>query len=102
MRQKRARYGDPLKTKELNIFENKNLYQYYMTEFQQTFGSQLQVWNGTAKKTKGGNTKKDLMKTKHGRIVSRKKHAQGLKAVQRLRRLGYVAKKGKFTLFRKQ
>lgn len=73
-----------------------------MTEFQQTFGSQLQVWNGTAKKTTGGNTKKDLMRTKNGRIVSRKKHAQGLKALKNLRRLGYVAKKGKFTLFRKQ
>ena len=73
-----------------------------MSEFKQTVGSPLQVWNGTAKRTSGGNTRKELMKTKHGRIVSRKRHAQGLKALKNLKRLGYVAKKGKVTLFRKK
>ena len=32
------------------------------------------VWHGTLKKTSGGLTKKDLMKNKWGRIVSKKKH----------------------------
>ena len=64
-------------------------------------GSKAQVWHGTARHTSGGLTKKDLMKTKAGRIVSKKKHAAGLKAIKRLRKLGYVAKKGTFKLFRK-
>ena len=37
-----------------------------------------------------------------GKIVSRRKHAAGLKAIKHLRKLGYTAKKGKFTLFKKQ
>lgn len=63
-------------------------------------GTKAQVWHGTARHTSGGLTKKDLMKHK-GRIVSKKKHAAGKKAVNRLRRLGYVAKKGTFKLFKK-
>ena len=70
-----------------------------MTE--QTFGSKAQVWHGTAKKTSGGLTKKDLMKNKHGRIVSRRKHNMGKKSIKHLRKMGYIAKKGKFTLFHK-
>ncbi len=65
-------------------------------------GTAAQVWHGTAKHTPGGLTKKDLMKTKNGRIVSKKKHAAGLKALARLRKAGYVAKKGTFKLFKKQ
>lgn len=67
----------------------------------QTIGTRAQVWHGTAKKTSGGLTKSHLMKNKHGRIVSRRKHASGKRSIKRLRRLGYVAKKGHFTLFRK-
>jgi hypothetical protein len=70
-----------------------------MTE--QTFGSKAQVWHGTAKKTSGGLTKSDLMKNKHGRIVSRRKHNMGKKSIKHLRKMGYIAKKGKFTLFHK-
>ena len=70
-----------------------------MTE--QTFGSKAQVWHGTAKKTSGGLTKSDLMKNKHGRIVSRRKHSMGKKSIKHLRKMGYIAKKGKFTLFHK-
>ena len=66
-----------------------------------TVGSHAQVYHGTAKHTSGGLTKKDLMKTKKGRVVSKKKHAAGLKAIKRLRKLGYVAKKGTFKLFKK-
>lgn len=65
-------------------------------------GSKVQVYHGTARHTSGGLTKKDLMKTKAGRIVSRKKHAAGLKAVKKLRKMGYVAKKGTFKLFTKK
>jgi hypothetical protein len=67
----------------------------------QTVGTKAQVYHGTAKHTSGGLVKKDLMKTRRGRIVSRKKHASGLKAIKKLRALGYVAKKGTFKLFRK-
>ena len=64
-------------------------------------GSKLKVWHGTAKHTSGGLTKSDLMRTKNGRIVSKKKHASGKKAILRLKKLGYVAKKGTFKLFKK-
>ena len=63
-------------------------------------GSKREVWNGTAKHTPGGLVRGDLMKHK-GRIVSKKKHAAGKKAIARLRKLGYTAKKGSFKLFRK-
>ena len=64
-------------------------------------GSKAQVWHGTARHTSGGLHKKDLMKTKSGRIVSRRKHSLGKKAIKTLKRLGYIAKKGTFKLFRK-
>jgi len=63
-------------------------------------GSKVQVWNGTAKHTSGGLRKGDLMKNK-GRIVSKKKHAAGKKAIKHLIKLGYKAKKGTFKLFKK-
>ena len=69
--------------------------------FEITTGSKAQVWHGTAKKTSGGLTKKALMKNKHGAIVSRRKHALGKKSIKHLQKLGYKAKKGQFTLFRK-
>jgi hypothetical protein len=64
-------------------------------------GSKAQVWHGNAKKTTGGLTKRDLMKNKHGRIVSKRKHNLGKKSIKRLRKLGYKAKKGEFKLFSK-
>ena len=65
-------------------------------------GTKAQVWHGTAKHTSGGLVKKDLMKTRKGRIVSKKKHAAGQKALKQLKKAGYVAKKGTFKLFKKQ
>jgi hypothetical protein len=65
-------------------------------------GSKSQVFHGTAKHTSGGLKKNDLMKTKNGRIVSRRKHAAGKKAIKNLRKLGYIAKKGTFKLFTKK
>lgn len=64
-----------------------------------TVGSKAQVWHGTAAHTSGGLTKSHLMMTRKGRIVSKKKHAQGKKALSRLHKAGYKAKKGTFKLF---
>jgi hypothetical protein len=63
-------------------------------------GTKLLVWRNLAKHTSGGLTKKDLMRHK-GRIISKKKHALGLKSIKHLKKLGFVAKKGTFKLFRK-
>jgi len=63
--------------------------------FEKTIGSRAEVWHGTAKKTKGGLTKVHLMKNKHGRIVSRKRHNTA-KRENRLVKAGYITKKGKF------
>lgn len=64
-------------------------------------GSKAEVYHGSAKHTSGNLYKKDLFLTHKGRIVSRKKHAAGKKAIKRLFALGYKPKKGKFTLMRK-
>lgn len=66
-----------------------------------TVGTKAQVWHGTADKTVGGLKKKDLMKTKRGRIVSKRKHAIGMKRIKTLRKMGFVAKKGTFKLFKR-
>jgi len=66
-----------------------------------TIGSKAEVFHGTARHTSGGLHKKDLMKTGKGRIVSRKKHAAGKKAIQRLFKAGYKPTKGTFTAMRK-
>lgn len=63
-------------------------------------GSKAQVWHGSARHTSGGLHKKDLMKHK-GRIISRKKHALGKKALKNLVKAGYKAKKGTFKLFKR-
>jgi len=64
-----------------------------------TVGTKAQVFHGTAKRTSGGLTRSDLMKTKKGRIVSKRKHAAGKTAIRRLRAAGFKAKKGTFKLF---
>jgi hypothetical protein len=66
-----------------------------------TVGSKAQVWHGTAAHTSGGLKKGDLVKNKHGRIVSRRKMMAGRKALKYLTRKGYKAKKGTFRLFNK-
>jgi hypothetical protein len=58
-------------------------------------GSRAQVFHGTAYKTSGGLTKKDIHQNKHGRMVSRKKHHTAKKE-NRLLKHGYGTKKGKF------
>ena len=69
--------------------------------FQRTVGSKAEVFHSTCLRTSGGLKKKDLMMTAKGRIVSRKKHAAGKKAIKRLFALGYKPQKGKFSLMRK-
>ena len=71
-----------------------------MTDKIKAVGSKAEVFHGTARHTSGNLHKKDLMKHK-GRIISRRKHTAGKKAIKHLRSLGYIAKKGTFKLFRK-
>jgi hypothetical protein len=71
-----------------------------MTEEIPRVGSRASVFHGRSLQTPGGLKKKDLMMHK-GRIVSRKKHEQGKKAIKRLFALGYRPKKGTFKLMRK-
>lgn len=68
--------------------------------FKKTVGSRAEVFHKTAKKTSGGLMKKDLMKNKHGEIVSKKKHMTAKKE-KRLEKHGYFAKKGKFGYVKK-
>ena len=72
-----------------------------MTDKIKAVGSKAEVFHGSARHTSGNLHKKDLFKNKHGRIISRKKHAAGKKAIKILRSLGYIAKKGTFKLMRK-
>lgn len=65
-------------------------------------GTRAEVMHGTAHHTSGGLTKKDLKYNKRGRIVSRRASEAGKKALRRLTRLGYKARKGRFTLFKRQ
>jgi hypothetical protein len=65
-----------------------------------TFGSRAEVFHGTAKKTTGGLEKTDLLKNKHGEIVSRKKHMTAKKE-KRLEKAGYFTVKGKFGFVKK-
>jgi hypothetical protein len=58
-------------------------------------GTRAQVWHGTAYKTSGGLTKKNLFKNKNGRIVSKTKHSSA-KRENRLIKNGYGTKKGHF------
>jgi len=65
------------------------------SKYEQLVGSRAQVGHGTAYKTSGGLTKKDLMQNKHGRFVSKKKYFTAKKE-RRLAKAGYVPKKGVF------
>ena len=63
-----------------------------------TFGSRAQVFNGNAKKTRGGLTKKDLFR-KNGRIKSRKASKKA-KRNNNLKKAGWTFKKGEFGAIR--
>jgi hypothetical protein len=68
--------------------------------FEKLIGSRAQVWHGTAYKTKGDLVKYDLLMTKRGKIVSKKKHFTAKKE-KRLQKYGYFTKKGKFGFVKK-
>jgi len=72
-----------------------------MTGTMKTFGSKAEVFHGTAVKTTGQLHKHHLIRNRKGRIVSKKKHAAGKKAIKRLFALGFKPQKGKFSLMRK-
>ena len=63
-------------------------------------GSRAQVMHGSAEKTSGGLTKKDLKYNKWGRIVSRRKSTEA-KKTRRLQKAGFMAKKGEFGVVKK-
>jgi hypothetical protein len=62
-------------------------------------GSRAEVFHGTAMHTAGGLKKKDLMKNKYGRIVSKKAHSMAKKTYKKrfgdkmAKPFGYKAKK---------
>ena len=64
-------------------------------QFEKRLGSRAEVFHGKAEQTTGGLRKKDLIKNKHGEIVSKKKHNTAKKE-QRLKKHGYFTEKGKF------
>jgi hypothetical protein len=66
----------------------------------QSTGSRAQVMHGTATKTSGGLTKKDLKYNKWGRIVSRRKSTEA-KKTRRLQKAGFMPKKGEFGVVKK-
>ena len=68
-------------------------------------GTRAEVWHGTAFKTSYGKTKSEggdaltrvnLIKNKHGRIVSKEKAGKKKQLLKQLRDAGYTTKKGKF------
>lgn len=63
--------------------------------YDELIGSRAKVWHRTAYKTKYGLTKEDLLKTKRGKIVSKRK-SQTAKKEKRLEKHGYFTVKGKF------
>lgn len=63
--------------------------------YDELIGSRAMVWHKNAYKTPGGLTRKDLLKNKHGRIVSMKKFKTAKKE-KRLQKHGYLTKKGRF------
>ena len=65
------------------------------SNYEMLSGTRAQVWHGTAYKTSGGLTKKNLFKNKNGRIVSKAKHSSA-KRENRLIKNGYGTKKGHF------
>ena len=61
-----------------------------------TTGSRAEVWHETAFKTTGGLKKKDLVKNKHGYIVSKKK-SNLLKKINKNPLKSYLQSKGSQT-----
>ena len=75
--------------------DNAGNYIIHGHKYEKLEGSRAQVVHGTAFKTSGELTKKDLLQNKNGRIVSRKKHVLAKKE-KRLVKAGYGTRKGHF------
>ncbi len=71
------------------------LYHVNGKSFKVLIGSRQQVGHGTAYKTSGQKTRKDIIQNKHGKWVSKSKHLSAKKE-KRLEKHGYFAEKGKF------
>ena len=85
------------------VMSDDGMYHIKGKKYAQLFGSRQKVWNGTAYKTSGNLTKKDLVQNSRRRIVSRKKYIQGKRERKTNKRLfkHYTAKKGKFGAVKK-
>ena len=77
------------------------LYHIKGKKYQLLKGSRAQVWHQTAFMTEGNLKREDLIMNKHGRIVSKKKHATAKKE-KRLEKAGYKTRKGKFGAVKSQ
>lgn len=89
------------KSSRSNNVPRNNKGRFAAKTFKNTIGSRAEVFHGSSLRTAGGLKKEDLVKNKHGRIVSRKKQELGRNSIKRLKNLGFVAKKGEFKLFKK-
>ena len=78
--------------------QNDGMYHIKGKTYPQLIGSRRRVWNETAYKTEGQLTRKDIMMSKKGELVSVKKHKTA-KREKRLEKAGYKPKKGVFKLF---
>ena len=76
------------------------LYHIKGNKYQLLVGSRAQVWHKTAYKTNGDLKRDDLIMNKHGRVVSKKKHATA-KREKRLEKAGFFTKKGTFGFVKK-
>jgi hypothetical protein len=69
--------------------------------YSQLEGSRAQVYHGTAYRTSGNLTKKDIKKNKFNRLVSKAKSMKAKKE-NRLEKSGFFAKKGQFGVVKKE
>jgi hypothetical protein len=76
------------------------MYHIHGHKYEMLEGSRAQVWHHNAHQTPGGLTRMHLIMNKHGRIVSKKKHATA-KREKRLVKAGFLTKKGSFGYVKK-
>merc|ERR1712243_61004 len=55
-------------------------------------GAKARVFSGKKEKTSGGLKKSSLIRNKHGRVVSKKMHAQGKKAYKNVQKFANAVK----------
>jgi hypothetical protein len=77
------------------IKQSDGMYHVDGKSFKKLVGTRAEVKHGTAYKTSGGLTANELVYSKSGRIVSKRKQ-ESSKKEKRLEKYGYTAKKGHF------